>query len=215
MTWAGLAAVVALGAFHGLNPGMGWLFAVAAGLRGGGQRALLRSLGYIAAGHAASILSVAGLVVALRSVLAGQTVAIAGGVGVAGFGLVRAVARGHRHERLPASVRLTPGALTGWSFVMSTVHGAGLMLLPVLVADSALASAGHTHALPTTGGLLWQGFMAVTAHTLATAAVAGAIALTVFRVAGTAVLRRNWAGLDHAWTVALIGSGIAVVALAA
>ena len=27
-----LIALVALGAFHGLNPGMGWLFAVARGL---------------------------------------------------------------------------------------------------------------------------------------------------------------------------------------
>ena len=42
--WATLAAI---GAFHGLNPAMGWLFAVAFGLHRGSRRVLFLSLGPI------------------------------------------------------------------------------------------------------------------------------------------------------------------------
>src|SRR4051795_10098244 len=53
-------ALAGLGAFHGLNPAMGWLFAVALGLHRGSRRALFLSLGPIALGHAlAAALAVA------------------------------------------------------------------------------------------------------------------------------------------------------------
>ncbi len=47
--------LIALGAFHGLNPAMGWLFAVALGLYRQSRKVVLVSLIPIALGHAASI----------------------------------------------------------------------------------------------------------------------------------------------------------------
>ena len=53
-------AMVLLGAYHGINPGMGWLFAVALGMQQGSARGVWRALLPIALGHAAAV----GLVVA-------------------------------------------------------------------------------------------------------------------------------------------------------
>ena len=47
--------LIGLGAFHGLNPAMGWLFAVALGLYRQSRRVVLVSLFPIALGHAAAI----------------------------------------------------------------------------------------------------------------------------------------------------------------
>src|SRR5260370_16460610 len=44
-----------LGAYHGINPGMGWLFAVARGMQEHRARAVAWSLPPIALGHALSI----------------------------------------------------------------------------------------------------------------------------------------------------------------
>jgi hypothetical protein len=209
VTVTGLVALVALGAFHGLNPGMGWLFAVAIGLQERSRAALLRALGPIAAGHAGSVLVVALSVSALRSVVAARVVAIAGGLVLVGFGLWRALSR--RHFRW-AGMRLTAVELTSWSFLMSSVHGAGLMLLPVLVSGSAGAAAGGHHAAA--GAATWFGGLAATAvHTLATAVVAGAVAVAVYEVVGLRILRTAWINLDRIWAVALVGAGVATVAL--
>jgi hypothetical protein len=209
VTATGLLALVALGAFHGLNPGMGWLFAVAIGLQERSRVALLRALGPIAAGHAGSVLVVALSVSALRSVAAARVVAVAGGLVLVGFGLWRALSR--RHFRW-AGMRLTAVELTGWSFLMSSVHGAGLMLLPVLVSGYAGAAAGGHHAAA--GAATWWGGLAATAvHTLATAVVAGAVAVVVYEVVGLRILRTAWINLDRIWAVALVGAGIATVAL--
>jgi hypothetical protein len=201
-----LLALIGLGAFHGLNPGMGWLFAVAIGLQERSRRAVLRSLGPIAAGHAASVLVVALVVSAARSLMAGRVVAIAGGAVLVGFGLWRTLST--RHFRW-AGMRLTATQLASWSFLMSSVHGAGLMLLPVLVAGSG--SAGH-HAV---GGAAswWVGLLATGVHTLATAAVAGVVALLVFQVVGLRILRTAWINLDRVWALALVGAGVATLAL--
>jgi hypothetical protein len=216
VTWVGIATLAGLGAFHGLNPGMGWLFAVAIGFQERSTRALLAALGPIAAGHAASVLVVAGLVGGLRSLLATRVVAIAGGLVLVGFGLWRALSRRHLRWR---GMRLTPWQLTTWSFLMSSVHGAGLMLVPVLVANPPPGVGGHAGHAVASGGdaaaYLWQGLLATAVHTAAMTAVAGATALLVYRVVGLRVLRTAWVNLDVVWAVALIGSGAAAVAVAA
>lgn len=204
MSLAALLALIGLGAFHGLNPGMGWLFAVAIGLQERSRAAVLRSLGPIAAGHAGSVLVVALVVSAARSVAAGRVVAIAGGAVLVGFGLWRTLSR--RHFRW-AGMRLTAAQLTAWSFLMSSVHGAGLMLLPVLVAGAS----GH-HAVGGTASW-WAGLLATAVHTLATAAVTGAVALLVYEVVGLRILRSAWINLDRIWALALVGAGVATVAL--
>jgi hypothetical protein len=208
-------ALAGLGAFHGLNPGMGWLFAVAIGLQERSHAALLRALPPIAAGHAASVLIVAGLVGVFQSVLTTRFVAIGGGVVLVGFGLWRALSK--RHFRW-AGMRLSPVQLISWSFLMSSVHGAGLMLVPVLVAGAAPAGAHHqvagAHQVAQPGATLWTGLAATTVHTVAMVAVAGAVAVVVYRIVGLSILRTAWVNVDRVWAYALVGAGVATVALA-
>jgi hypothetical protein len=202
-------ALAGLGAFHGLNPGMGWLFAVAIGLQERSLAALLRALPPIAAGHAASVLAIAGLVGVFQSVLTTRLVAIGGGVVLVGFGLWRALSK--RHFRW-AGMRLSPAQLTSWSFLMSSIHGAGLMLLPVLVAG---APPVHHHAVASASASLWTGLAATIIHTVAMVVVAGAVAVVVYEVVGLRILRTAWVNLDRIWAYALVGAGVATVVVAA
>ncbi|WP_214326108.1 hypothetical protein [Nonomuraea sediminis] len=189
-----IAAVLLLGAFHGLNPAMGWLFAVARGLQERSRDLLLQSIPVIALGHLASVAAVALVVSATGSLVTGSVLSIGGGVVLVGFGLWRLLSK--RHFRW-VGMRLTLPQLAAWSFLMSSAHGAGLMLLPVFTSQSV---AGHHHML--TGGL------AVAAlHTLAMFVVAGTIALVVYEVVGLKILRRAWFNLDRMWAVALVCAG--------
>lgn len=130
MTEGSLAALVVLGAFHGVNPGMGWLFAVARGLQERSRALVLQSLPAIAAGHAASIGAVAVLIALTRSVVTTRAVAIGGGVVLVGFGLWHLLSR--RHFRW-VDVRMPLWQLAGWSFLMSSIHDR----LPHLGASAA------------------------------------------------------------------------------
>ncbi|MGI5245880.1 hypothetical protein [Dactylosporangium sp. CA-139066] len=208
MSTPAVLALFAMGAFHGLNPGMGWLFAVAIGFQERSRLAMLRALAPIAAGHAASIFVIAGLVAALQSVIATRAVAIGGGAVLVAFGLWHALSQRHFHG---AGLRLTPLQLTGWSFLMSSIHGAGLMLVPILVAGAA-APGPHAHHAAATP--LWGGFLATAVHTAAMVTVAGGVALLVYQAVGLRILRSNWVNLDRVWAFALVGAGIATVAAA-
>nr|WP_240940307.1 hypothetical protein [Planosporangium flavigriseum] len=188
---------------------MGWLFAVAIGLQERSRSALLRACAPIAAGHAASVLIVAGLVGVFRSVLATRLVAIGGGAVLVAYGLWRALSK--RHFRW-AGMRLSAAQLASWSFLMSSIHGAGLMLLPVLVAGPA--PAGHQHVAAAAGASLWAGAAATAVHTVAMVGVAGAVALVVYEVVGLSILRTAWVNLDRIWAYALLGAGLATVAVA-
>ncbi|HEY7483013.1 MAG TPA: hypothetical protein VH912_01000 [Streptosporangiaceae bacterium] len=208
MSSGSLAALVALGAFHGLNPGMGWLFAVARGLQERSRGLVLQALPAIAAGHAVSVGAVAVLVTLTESVVATEAVAIGGGVLLVGFGLWRLLS--NRHFRW-VGMRLSLWQLASWSFLMSSVHGAGLMLLPILTSQPAVRTA-HDHGLaPGPGSAVMAGIFVTAVHTLAMFAVAGAIAVLVYEVVGLAVLRRAWFNLDRVWAVALIGAGAATL----
>ncbi|GAA4257107.1 hypothetical protein [Dactylosporangium darangshiense] len=211
MSTASVLALFAMGAFHGLNPGMGWLFAVAIGFQERSRAAVLRALAPIAAGHAVSIFVVAGLVAGLQSVLATRAVAIGGGTVLVGFGLWRALSRRHFHW---AGMRLTPLQLSGWSFLMSSIHGAGLMLVPVLVAGGVSTAHAHHGMAAQATAPLWAGFLATAVHTAGMVSVAGVVALLVYQVVGLRILRSAWINLDRIWAFALVGAGIATVAVA-
>ncbi|WP_425489469.1 hypothetical protein [Nonomuraea typhae] len=187
-----VAAIVLLGAFHGLNPAMGWLFAVARGLQERSRGRMLASLPAIAAGHLASVALVAMVVAATGSLVTGSALAIGGGVLLVGFGLWRLLSE--RHFRW-AGMRLTLPQLAGWSFLMSSAHGAGLMLLPVFTGMHA-----HGHAM--TGGL-----GAAALHTLAMFAAAGLTAVLAYEAAGLTVLKRAWFNVDRMWAAALVVAG--------
>lgn len=207
MTGGQAAALAALGAFHGVNPGMGWLFAVARGLQERSRTALALSLPAVAAGHAASVAVVAVAVAITGSMIASRTVAIGGGSLLVAFGLWRLLSR--RHFRW-VGMRLSLWQLAAWSFLMASVHGAGLMLMPVLAGSHA----GHDDGNHLGGTLVratLDGLAATAVHSLAMLAVAGGVAVLVFEVVGLTVLRRAWINLDWVWAVALIGAGAATL----
>lgn len=215
MSWGHYAALAALGAFHGLNPAMGWLFAVARGMQERSHGLLLRSLPPIAAGHLASVAIVAAVISSSESVLAGNVVGIAGGVVLVAFGLWRLLSE--RHFRW-AGMRLSTPQLAAWSFLMSSAHGAGLMLMPVLATTTV---AGHMdHAMPGartdgTPAAALSGLAAAGVHTLAMFAVMAACAFVVYEFVGVKILRRAWFNVDKLWAGVMVGAGALTIALTA
>jgi hypothetical protein len=195
--------LIALGAFHGLNPAMGWLFAVALGLYRGSRKVVLVSLIPIALGHAVAIAVVVYAVIVVGMAIDARTFRIISGVLLVAWGIYHWL-YGHRH-RLRIGLRTGLLGLFAWSFVMATAHGAGMMLIPVLMP---LAQAGeHAQHMPATDSL-GLASLAVLVHSLAMLITTGVVALTVYEWAGVDFLRRGWINLDLIWTAALIGMGL-------
>ncbi len=205
--WPWLALVV-LGAYHGLNPGMGWLFAVARGLQEKQRAAVLRSLLPIALGHAASIALVVSLVGGVQAVAPPRPLRVGGAVVLILFGVFKFL-RPRAHPRW-VGMRVGSGELALWSFLMATAHGAGLMLLPVLLSLPPPA-AGHVHGAHGAGiGAvpIADDAVAVLVHTVAMLVVMGAVAVVVYEKVGLAILRRAWLNLDLIWAVAIVAAGL-------
>ena len=207
-SWVGL---LALGAYHGINPGMGWLFAVALGMQSGNVRGVWRALPPIALGHAlavAAILAVASLAQMLIP-LATLKIVVAGCLSV--FGLDRLWR--HRHPRF-GGMRVGVRDLTLWSFLMASAHGAGLMVLPFVMAMPAdVLASGHSHAghMGASPTIPLLGAIAVAIHTAAYLATTAAAALLVYRKVGLRVLRTAWFNLDWLWAGALVVTGALVL----
>ncbi|AEV87517.1 membrane protein [Actinoplanes sp. SE50] len=217
MTWETYAALIALGAFHGLNPAMGWLFAVARGMQERSRRVMLLSLPPIAAGHLASVAIVAAIISATRSVVAANVVGIAGGALLVGFGLWRLLSE--RHFRW-AGMRLSSAQLAGWSFLMSSAHGAGLMLLPVLTTTPVPGASHAGHAMPGAGAggsplAALTGLAAAGVHTVAMFTVMAGCALLVYEFLGVNILRRAWFNVDRLWAGVLVAAGALTIAITA
>jgi hypothetical protein len=192
--------VVLLGAFHGLNPGMGWLFAVSFGLQEKDRGALLRALLPIAVGHELAVAPVAVAVAVFSSAVTRVVVVGVLAVVLTGFGLYLLLRTRHFTW---VGMRLSRWELAWWSFLMSTVTGAGLMLSPVLVS-----------AAPSTGtleeALAGPVELAVTAalvHGFAMLATSGVVAVLVYEVVGLRILRSAWVNLDRIWAGAFLLAG--------
>ena len=195
-----------LGAYHGLNPGMGWLFAVALGMQEQKGSAVARSLVPIAVGHVVAIGSVVLITAFLGMTLPLVVIryfvaAVLVGLGI--YSLVR-----HQHLRW---VRVQVGFrdLIVWSFLMASAHGAGLMVVPVLLGNNVGAQgqmSGHNHISTTVGPL--AGMLATGVHTVAYLAVTGLVAWVVYRKLGLALLRKAWLNFDLVWAAALVATGL-------
>ena len=214
--------LLALGALHGLNPGMGWLFAVALGLQEGERRAVWRALPPLAAGHglaiaaAVALAALAGLVVSLRhlQLVVALLLLVLG---------VRQLAR-HRHVRW-GGMRMTPRQLATWSFLMASAHGAGLMALPFVlgttVAGPHAAHAAHaahaTHATHAAHASVvpadqMAGLLAVAVHAVGYLAVTALLAVVVYEWLGLRLLRTAWVNLDRVWAGALVVTAVITLA---
>ena len=207
------AALIGLGLFHGVNPAMGWLFAVALGLQERSRAAVVRALVPITLGHAAAVLAVLGVLALARLALDLVLLQRAAAVVLLAFGGYRAI-RGYRHKwRADMRARFTELAL--WSFFMAMAHGAGLMVAPVvLMSRSAVAGPSHhDHGAETLTGLVQHPIVAVLIHGAAMLAAAGLVALLVYEWLGLAVLRSAWLNLDLVWSAALIATGLVLLAM--
>lgn len=201
-------AVVAIGAYHGLNPAMGWPLAVANGLterRGGAVFATLLPL---AVGHLMAMAVVLLPFALLGALLAGQQpIRIGAGLVVAAFGVWRLVHR--RHPRLLARVRPTQLAL--WSFLMASAHGAGLMLLPFALGLCMPSASAGLAPLVAAGGAT----LVAAVHTVAMMTTGLGAAWLVYRWLGLRALSRAWLDLDVVWGASLVVAGVASAAVAA
>jgi hypothetical protein len=197
MTWL---AIAGLGVFHGVNPAMGWLFAVALGLHRGSRAIVLLSLVPIVLGHALAVAIVLAAALALGRTMDPRLLTVVAAVILLGWAAWHA-AFGHR-QRVRIGMRTGLAGLALWSFLMAAAHGAGLMLVPVLLP---ICTAGGE--VLEAGALAGIGLSAVAVHSAALLATTLAVAVVVYEWLGLAALRTAWINFDRIWVAALALSG--------
>jgi hypothetical protein len=202
-------ALLALGAGHGINPAMGWLFAVALGLQRESRGAVWGALGPLAVGHALAIAAailvagVVGQVVPLDLLKVGTALLL---IGLGLYRLVRS-----RHLRF-GGMQVGARDLAIWSFLMASSHGAGLMVLPLVMGDMPTPHAHDLVRASLFGAEIGtSGITAAVIHTAGYLLVTGLIAVVVYERVGTRFLRTAWINLDLIWAVALMVTGAATL----
>lgn len=210
-------ALIALGAYHGLNPAMGWLFAVALGLQEGRREAVVKAFWPIVLGHAAAVTLVVAAMLGLQAVVPTDVLRYVAAGALILFGLYKLIRR--KHPRW-VGMRVGFKDLTLWSFIMASAHGAGLMLVPVLLKLSGTMHEmehkareehehwGHSAHLLLTNPAALADVAAVAIHTLAMFAVMAVVALVVYDRLGLMILKRTWFNVDLLWAAALVGAGV-------
>jgi hypothetical protein len=215
-TWPWVALLL-LGAAHGINPGMGWLFAVALGMQEQERRAVWRALLPLAAGHTVAIAGAVAVAGVLGLALPPRALTWLVAATLLGVGVARLVR--HRHPRW-GGMRVGPRDLAVWSLLMATAHGAGLMALPFVLRASANAAAasatsahaGHAAMLHAAGFAAGAGaevgVWATAVHTAGYLLTTGVVAVVVYEKVGLRALRRAWVNLDALWAAALVATGV-------
>jgi hypothetical protein len=195
MSWV---VIGLLGTYHGLNPAMGWLLATALGLQERRASAVVAAVPPIFLGHAVSVAMVIAVAALAESFVGAAPLRWIGGLVLLSSSVL--VLRRRAHPR-GAGMRLGAGGLAGWSFVMASSHGAGLMLLPTLVG----ATHAHHRGPPASVAVLLV-------HSAAMLLAMTATALVAFHLTGVVgALRRVWIDTTAVWSIALAASGIVVL----
>ncbi|HYZ17359.1 MAG TPA: hypothetical protein VE591_13200 [Candidatus Acidoferrum sp.] len=201
-----------LGCYHGINPAMGWLFAVALGLQERRASAVAIAIVPIAIGHVLSVALVVALAMSAAALLPPGPVRLGAALLLIGFGVYRLLSK--RHPRW-VGMRVGFSGLVLWGFIMASAHGAGLMLLP-FVLPAAATGTSMTMAMPMSAGSvshrLDAGLLVVAVHTLGYLLVATVLALAVYRWLGLKLLRTAWFNQDIVWAAALIATGVIALA---
>ena len=209
-------ALIALGAYHGINPAMGWLFAVALGLQEQRRSAVFRALPPIVLGHALSIGIIIAAVLVARVNLPHRTLKIAAAAILFAFGFYRLLRTRHPNW---VGMRVGFGDLTLWSFIMASAHGAGLMLVPFFLQSSG-AQTAHHHETHQMHAWAFANFSApslliasVAVHTLGYLLITVLVAILVYEKLGVAILRHAWFNIDLVWMLALMITGALILLL--
>jgi hypothetical protein len=199
--------IAGLGMYHGVNPAMGWLFAVTLGLHHQRRSVVVQSLIPIAIGHLLSVAAVGGALLALGVVIDRSWLLHIAGGGLILWALYH-LAYGSRHPaRIGMRARFI--GLLMWSFMMASGHGAGLMLVPALFP---MCFSGSEMSSLTIAGTLTTSLAAVGTHTAVMVGVGGIIAMLVYDWIGVEFLRRGWINFDWLWTGALSVTGMIALA---
>jgi hypothetical protein len=207
-------AVVGLGLFHGINPAMGWLFAVALGLQEQKRAAVFRALPPMVVGHALSVGIIIAVVLVARVSLPLRTLKIVAAAILFAFGLYRLLRSRHPNW---VGMRVGFGDLTLWSFVMASAHGAGLMLVPFFLQSPAPGESHHhdTHQMHAWAFANFNGpsllIAAVVVHTLGYLLMTALVAIVVYEWVGVSILRRAWFNIDFIWMLALMITGVFIL----
>ncbi len=206
-------SIALLGALHGVNPAMGWLFAASLGLQAQSGRAVWFALAPLALGHALSVAAALAAGAVLGMALPPALMRWIAAAALLGFGVLHL--RPHTHPRWLSGVGgmcVGPRQLTTWSFLVSSAHGAGLMLLPFVLGRGPTTLSGNAdvHAAHLAGVVVGDAGGQATAlfatllHTAGYFAVAGAIAWVVYERLGVRFLRSAWINMNVVWAGALI-----------
>ena len=106
-------------------------------------------------------------------------------------------------------MRVSDRELTLWSFLMSSAHGAGLIVAPVLIGLQGEADDHHRGDLAMIGDLpLSAGAAGMVLHVAAMLLVMGVVAVVVYEKVGLGILRRAWINTDHVWAGAFVVAGV-------
>jgi hypothetical protein len=195
-------ALFLLGCFHGINPGMGWLFAVALGLQEKSRVAVLKALLPIALGHVVSVAIVVLLALYAATVFPHTVVHRAAAAVLIAFGGYRLLRL--RHPRW-VGMRVGFWGLALWGFLMSSAHGAGLMLLPFVTGYVPLGAMAMAMPPPPTAAT--TGAIMIIVHTLGYFGTMAAVAYLVYEKFGVSFLRQAWFNVDLVWAIALFIAG--------
>jgi hypothetical protein len=199
-------AIAGLGVFHGLNPAMGWLFAVALGLNRRSDRIVWLALIPIGLGHALAVAIVLFVVLALGIVLEPALLRPLAAALLFAWAAWHAF-YGWRHK-LRFGMQIGLAGLFLWSFLMANAHGAGLMLVPAVIPLCLAASPVHTLKI---GSSLPVALAALALHTAAMLATIGIVSIVVYKWLDLGFLRRGWINFDLLWTIMLVVCGIIVL----
>ena len=216
-------SIVVLGSLHGVNPAMGWLFAASLGLQAQSGRAVWSALAPLALGHALSVAAALATAAVLGIAVPPALLRWIAAAALLGFGVLHL--RPHTHPswlRGVSGMCVGPRHLTTWSFLVSSAHGAGLMVLPFVLGRGSTTTSGiaDAHAVASGHAAHLAGFavsdagshtalFATLLHTAGYFAVTGAIAWVVYERLGVRFLRTAWINMNVVWAGALIVTAVA------
>ena len=201
------AVLVGLGAFHGVNPGMGWLFAVALGMQERRRSAVWKALLPLGVGHGLAIAAAVAVVLLFGAIVPTTDLRWPSAALLVALGISRLIR--HRHPQwlgMPGGMRVGIGGLTLWSFLMASAHGAGLMVAPVFLAMANQPNQIACHGVNASTPI--AALMATLLHAMGFLLITAALAFVVFERLGVGILRRAWFNVDLIWAATLIATGL-------
>lgn len=199
-------AVIFSGAYHGINPGMGWPLAVSAALMERKSSAMPKALAMLALGHFLAMIGILLPFSLMIFLVQWETeIRIGAGLLVIAMGVYLLINR--RHPKILA--RVHPARLVLWSFLAATAHGAGLMLVPIYLGICGIGAeeTGHLAAASLMSNNVLTAFAVAAVHTASMTVAGGILALIIYRWLGLKFLSRTWFNLDIVWALSLVAVG--------